>query len=94
MNGDDHICRSYDVLGRRRNGGYAEFVSVPAVNCLPYPERLPWEQAAAALLVFLTAWHMLVGRANLRPARTCSSWARAAASAARRSRSRGCSARA
>lgn len=67
MNGDDHICRSYDVLGRRRNGGYAEYVSVPAVNCLPYPERLTWEQAAAAPLVFLTAWHMLVGRANLRP---------------------------
>ncbi len=67
MNGDDHICRSYDVLGRRRNGGYAEYVSVPAGNCLPYPERLSWEQAAAAPLVFLTAWHMLAGRANLCP---------------------------
>lgn len=64
--GQDNLCRQYDVLGRRRNGGYAEFVTVPARNCLPYPERLPWEQAAAAPLVFLTAWHMLSGRARLR----------------------------
>lgn len=64
--GEDNLCRQYDVLGRRRNGGYAGFVTVPARNCLPYPERLPWEQAAAAPLVFLTAWHMLVGRAKLR----------------------------
>jgi NADPH:quinone reductase-like Zn-dependent oxidoreductase len=64
--GQDNLCRAYDVLGRRRNGGYAEFVTVPARNCLPYPERLSWEQAAAAPLVFLTAWHMLSGRARLR----------------------------
>ncbi len=65
-NGDDHLCRSYDVLGRKRNGGYAELVSVPAVNCLPYPENLSWEQAAAVPLVFVTAWHMLVTRARVR----------------------------
>jgi NADPH:quinone reductase-like Zn-dependent oxidoreductase len=64
--GDDNLCRDYDVLGRRRNGGYAGFVAVPAVNCLPFPENLSWEQAAAVPLVFLTAWHMLVGRAKLR----------------------------
>jgi len=64
--GDDNLCRDYDVLGRRRNGGYAERVTVPAVNCLPFPENLSWEQAAAVPLVFLTAWHMLVGRAGLR----------------------------
>lgn len=63
--GDDHLCREHDVLGRKRNGGYAESVTVPATNCLPYPERLPWERAAAVPLVFLTAWHMLVGRAAL-----------------------------
>ena len=65
-NGDDNLCRSYDVLGRKRNGGYAEFVSVPAANCLPFPENLSWEQAAAVPLVFLTAWHMLVTRAHVR----------------------------
>src|SRR4029077_9070576 len=38
--GDDNLCRDYDVIGRRRNGGYAERVAVPAVNCLPYPDNL------------------------------------------------------
>ncbi len=65
--GDDNLCRFHDVLGRRRNGGYAERVVVPGVNCLPYPDDLPWEQAAAVPLVFLTAWHMLSGRARVRP---------------------------
>lgn len=64
--GEDNLCRHHDVLGRRRNGGYAGYVRVPARNCLPFPDRLTWEQAAAAPLVFLTAWHMLVGRAKLR----------------------------
>ena len=63
--GDDNLCRHHDVLGRRRNGGYAERVAVPGVNCLPCPGELTWEQAAAVPLVFLTAWHMLVGRARV-----------------------------
>jgi NADPH:quinone reductase-like Zn-dependent oxidoreductase len=69
--GDDNLCRWYDVLGRKRNGGYAQQVAVPGVNCLPYPENLDWPQAAAVPLVFLTAWHMLVGRAALRPGEDC-----------------------
>ncbi|MGH7730223.1 MAG: zinc-binding dehydrogenase [Candidatus Eiseniibacteriota bacterium] len=69
--GEDHLCRHYDVLGRRRNGGYAEQVAVPGVNCLPYPENLDWTEAAAVPLVFLTAWHMLVGRAALEPGEDC-----------------------
>lgn len=69
--GDDHLCRTYDLIGRRRQGGYAEKVAVPGRNCLPYPENLSWEQAAAVPVTFLTAWHMLVGRANLRPGEDC-----------------------
>jgi NADPH:quinone reductase-like Zn-dependent oxidoreductase len=65
--GDDNLCRHYDLIGRKRNGGYAEQVVVPGVNCLPYPDNLSWEQAAAIPVTFLTAWHMLVGRANVRP---------------------------
>jgi len=69
--GDDNLCREYDVLGRRRNGGYAERASVPGVNCLPYPGDLTWSDAAAVPLVFLTAWHMLVGRVALRLGEDC-----------------------
>ncbi len=63
--GEDNLCRQHDVIGRRRDGGYAERVAVPAANCLPYPGSLEWSDAAALPLVFLTAWHMLVGRARL-----------------------------
>ena len=69
--GDDNLCRHYDLIGRRRNGGYAELCAVPGANCLPYPENLPWEEAAALPLVLLTAWHMLVGRARLQPGEDC-----------------------
>jgi NADPH:quinone reductase-like Zn-dependent oxidoreductase len=40
------------------------------VNCLPYPENLSFEEAAAIPLVFQTAWHMLVARAQLQPGET------------------------
>jgi NADPH:quinone reductase-like Zn-dependent oxidoreductase len=52
------------------DGGCAEFVRAPEVNCLPYPENLSFEEAAAIPLVFQTAWHMLVARAQLQPGET------------------------
>ena len=69
--GDDNLCRFYDLVGRKRNGGYAERVAVPGANCLPYPDDLSWERAAAIPVAFLTAWHMLVTRAGLRPGEDC-----------------------
>jgi NADPH:quinone reductase-like Zn-dependent oxidoreductase len=48
------------------DGGCAEFVKAPEVNAIPIPGDLSWEEAAAVPLVFLTAWHMLVGRAGVR----------------------------
>jgi NADPH:quinone reductase-like Zn-dependent oxidoreductase len=50
------------------DGGCAEFVRAPEVNCLPYPENLSFEEAASIPLVFQTAWHMLISRAQLKPA--------------------------
>ena len=65
--GQDNLCREFTNLGYIINGGCAEFVRVPEVNCLPYPENLSFEQAAAIPLVFQTAWHMLIARAELQP---------------------------
>jgi NADPH:quinone reductase-like Zn-dependent oxidoreductase len=67
LSGQDNLCREYDIIGYRRNGGYAELVSVPGVNVFPKPANISWEEAAALPLVTVTAWHMLVGRANIRP---------------------------
>jgi len=65
--GLDNRCRQFTNLGYLIDGGCAEFVRVPEVNCLPYPENLSFEEAASVPLVFQTAWHMLVGRAELQP---------------------------
>jgi NADPH:quinone reductase-like Zn-dependent oxidoreductase len=67
VSGQDSHCRQFTNLGYMIDGGCAEFVRVPEVNCLPYPENLSFEQAAAIPLVFQTAWHMLVARAELQP---------------------------
>jgi NADPH:quinone reductase-like Zn-dependent oxidoreductase len=65
--GLDNRCPQFTNLGYMIDGGCAEFVRVPEVNCLPYPENLSFDEAAAVPLVFQTAWHMLVGRAELQP---------------------------
>ena len=67
LSGRDNLCREYDIIGYRRDGGYAQFVVVPAVNVFPKLSNLTWEDAAALPLVTVTAWHMLVTRANVQP---------------------------
>jgi len=66
LSGHDNLCRQYDIIGYRHDGGYAEFVAVPGVNVIPKPAGLSWEEAASLPLVTLTAWHMLVTRAKLK----------------------------
>jgi len=67
LSGVDNLCREYDIIGYRRDGGYAELVAVPGVNVFPKPTTLGWEEAAALPLVTVTAWHMLVTRAGVQP---------------------------
>ncbi|HEY0405818.1 MAG TPA: zinc-binding dehydrogenase [Pyrinomonadaceae bacterium] len=67
LRGQDNLCPEYDMLGYRRDGGYAELVAAPAVNVIPKPQALSFEEAAALPLVTVTAWHMLVTRAALQP---------------------------
>ena len=64
--GRDNLCTSYDVLGLRSQGGYAELVTVPATSLVPIPDHIGFVEAAAFPLTFLTAWHMLVTRAQIR----------------------------
>lgn len=70
LGGEDNFCPQYRILGQGRPGGLAELVAVPAENLMPKPARLSFEEAAAIPLVFVTAWHMLVTRARLRPGET------------------------
>ena len=65
--GEETICIRGDVLGRRSNGGYAQYVAVPARQLVLIPEGVSYDDAAAVTLSTVTAWHMLVTRAEMRP---------------------------
>ncbi len=68
--GEDSVSPGYRILGEHRRGGAAEFVVVPAANLHRLPAGIGFPEAAAPLLVGLTAWRMLIHRAALRPAET------------------------
>ncbi|MGA8037583.1 MAG: zinc-binding dehydrogenase [Candidatus Acidiferrales bacterium] len=68
--GADNFCRVYTLFGQGVDGGCAEYVKSPAVNCVAFPEDTSFEEAAAFPLVSITAWHMLMTRAQLRAAET------------------------
>lgn len=65
--GWDNRCRSWHLLGETVRGTYAEYVVVPARNLYPVPVGFEERGAAAAALVFHTAWQSLITRAALRP---------------------------
>jgi NADPH:quinone reductase-like Zn-dependent oxidoreductase len=70
LKGDDNLCPKYRIIGEHSRGGYAEFVSVPRQNILPKPTKLSFPEAACLPLTFLTAWTMLVRRADVKPGET------------------------
>ena len=65
--GDPTMCVDYHLLGEHRRGVHAEYPVVPADNLVPVPEHVDPGIAAAAPLVFQTAWRMLLTRGDLRP---------------------------
>ncbi len=67
LSGEQQFCRHYGIFGETRDGGYADFVVVPQQNLLPIPDHLSFCEAATMPLTFLTAWHMLVTRARVKP---------------------------
>src|SRR2546425_465839 len=67
LSGRDNECPSYQVLGYLNySGGDSELVKVPAQNLVPLPDEIDFVHAAAFPLTFLTAWHMLMTRAQLK----------------------------
>jgi NADPH:quinone reductase-like Zn-dependent oxidoreductase len=68
--GMDNLCKDWHLLGETIRGTYAEFVAIPARCVYPLPDGFPEQKAAAASLVFHTAWHSLVTKANIRPGET------------------------
>lgn len=65
--GQDNRCRNWHLLGETVRGTYAQYVVVPATNIYLIPGDFDPHLAAAAALVFHTAWHSLIIRGGLRP---------------------------
>src|SRR2546425_1675040 len=70
IQGEHPLCPEFKILGEHVPGGYAEYVKVPAQNCVELPTDFDYVEAAAAPLVFETAWRMLIMRAQIRPGET------------------------
>ena len=68
--GMDNQCRFYNIMGYGTDGGYAELVKVPRTNLVLKPEGMSFVDAAAFPLVTLTAHHMLLTKAGLKPGET------------------------
>jgi NADPH:quinone reductase-like Zn-dependent oxidoreductase len=63
--GLEHLADDYKIRGEHGDGFAREFVALPARYVQPIPAGIDAVQAAAAPLVFLTAWGMLHTRAAL-----------------------------
>ena len=66
----ENLCDKFAVLGEHIAGCYAEYVAVPARNAIKLPGGFTFEEAAAASLVYVTAWHSLLGRGNFKAGET------------------------
>jgi NADPH:quinone reductase-like Zn-dependent oxidoreductase len=67
LRGEDSMCLRYGIVGEHTPGGLAELVSVRAESVVTLPDHVSYEDAAAFILVNLTAWRMLVTQAAVRP---------------------------
>lgn len=70
LRGEHSISTSYGIMGQARSGTFAQRIVAPAVCAYPKPAHLTFEQAAALPLAHLTAWRMLMSRAQLKPGET------------------------
>ena len=71
--GREYDCRRRRIWGFQTGplwGGYCELARLPEANAVPVPDGMSYEQAAAASMTLLTSWHMLAGRARIRPGQT------------------------
>ncbi len=65
--GEQSLCVRFRLLGEHLPGTLAEYVVVPAQNVRRIPDTISIEEAAAFTLANLTAWRMVVTRANVGP---------------------------
>jgi NADPH:quinone reductase-like Zn-dependent oxidoreductase len=72
--GEQSLCVRYRILGEHVSGTCAEYLVVPAANVRTVSADTPVEHAAAYTLATLTAWRMVVTRANVQPGERVLIW--------------------
>ena len=65
--GEQSLCVRFGIMGETCPGTFAEYFTAPQANVHPVPEGFAWEEAAAFPLVFVTAWRMLISKAQIKP---------------------------
>lgn len=68
--GREYDCEKRTIWGFQTGplwGAFSEVTHLPEVNVVKIPQNVSFEEAAAASMTLLTSWHMLVGRAKIRP---------------------------
>jgi NADPH:quinone reductase-like Zn-dependent oxidoreductase len=68
--GKDNMCRDWHLLGETVRGTYAQYIALPVRQLYRLPPDFDFHQAAAAALVYQTAWHSLVNRGSLQKGET------------------------
>lgn len=71
--GREYDCPRRKIWGFQTGplwGGYCEYAHLPEVNVVKIPENISYEEAAGSSMVMMTSWHMLVGRAKIKPGQT------------------------
>lgn len=68
--GEESMCVRFHIIGEHVPGIHSEHAVMPEDNLVQVPDSVDWETAAAAPLVFQTAWRMLITRGNLTPTET------------------------
>ncbi len=69
-----NACEMITLLARQSNGGYAEYISVPLAQVYHKPKNLSFVEAAAFPLTYLTSWHALNTRVQLKKGETVFVW--------------------
>jgi propanol-preferring alcohol dehydrogenase len=64
--GLEQFCRSGQMIGKHRDGGYAEFIKIPGTNAFPLPDEIPFEAGAIMMCSSATALHAL-NKARFKP---------------------------
>lgn len=68
--GRDNLCRNWHLLGETTRGTYCESISLPVRQLHKIPNGFDYHKAAAAALVYQTAWHSLTRRGEVKAGET------------------------